>query len=155
MIVLVECYSDTALIRALGVQRRSLRHEFCKGNVMNALRKEASDAAGLIDADPNTQNPPAELSNYRQTQTANGLRLLVHTREPQKRVVEVDPRLEDWLVARAAACGLDLAQYGLPRTARELKRIPRYDTKPGFQPFLQDLLRADNGMKTLKRWLSV
>jgi hypothetical protein len=100
MIVLVECYNDVALIRALGVQRRNLRHEFCKGNVMNGLRKIAVDAAGLIDADPNGGNPPAELSNYREETTANGLRLLIHKREPRKKVVEVSPRLEDWLVAR-------------------------------------------------------
>jgi hypothetical protein len=155
MIVLVECYSDTALIRALGVQRRNLLHEFCKGNVMNGLRKATSDAAGLIDADPNSQNPPAELANYRQTEDAYGLRLLVHTQEPRKKVIEVSPRLEEWLVGRANACKLDLAQYGLPQTASEMKRIPRYDKKSGFQRFLQDLLKADNGMKTLKTWLGM
>jgi hypothetical protein len=154
MIVLVECYSDTALIRALGVQRRNRLHEFCKGNVMNGLRKATSDATGLIDADPNS-SPPAELANYRQIENANGLRLLVHTQEPRKRVIEVGPRLEEWLVERAGTCTLDLAQYGLPQTACEMKRIPRYDTKPGFQRFLQDLLTADEGMKSLKRWLSV
>jgi hypothetical protein len=155
VIVLVECYSDTALIRALGVQRRNLLHEFCKGNVMNGLRKATSDAAGVIDADPNSQNPPAELSNYRETENVHGLRLLVHAQEPRKKVIEVGPRLEEWLVGRAGASHLDLAQYGLPQTAREMKRIPRYDKKPDFPRFLQDLLKADIGMKTLKTWLGV
>src|SRR6266404_2414241 len=109
MIVLVECYSDTALARTLGVQRRNLLHEFCKGNVMNGLRKATYDAIGLIDADPDSNNPPAELSNYRQTENAHGLRLLVHRQEPQKKVIEVSPRLEDWLVARAGGCGVDPA----------------------------------------------
>jgi len=153
MIVLVECYSDTALIRALGVQRQNLRHEFCKGNVMNGLRKATSDATGLIDADPDNQNPPAELSNYRQTENAHGLRLLIHAQQPRKKVIEVSPRLEEWLVERAGACDLGLAQYGLPQTAREMKRIPRYDKKPGFERFLADLLKKDDGMKAMKRWL--
>jgi hypothetical protein len=155
MIVLVECYSDTALVRALGVQRRNLLHEFCKGNVMNGLRKAASDAVGVIDADPDSQNPPAELLNYREAENGHGLRLLVHAQEPRKKVIEVSPRLEEWLVGRADVCKIDLAQYGLPQTAREIKRIPRYDKKPGFQRFLQDLLGADAGMKTLKTWLGV
>lgn len=156
MIVLVECYNDTALVRALGVQRRNVRHEFSKGNVLNGLRKVASHAAGLIDADPNSENHPAELSNYRQTENVLGLRLLIHTRESQKKVVEVNPRLEEWLVARAIACNLNLAQqYQLPQTARDIHRIARCDQKPGFQRFLQDLLKVDKGMKTLKSWFGV
>jgi hypothetical protein len=154
MIVLVECYHDLALVRSLGVQRRHLLHEGSKGNVMNRLREVTLEAAGLIDADPNAGCRPAELSNYHEEEAAQGLRLLVHAREPQKKVVEINPRLEEWLVAHADACGVSLARYSLPQTARAMHRIARCDRMPGFQPFLEALLRADEGMRKLKAWLS-
>jgi hypothetical protein len=68
--------------------------------------------------------------------------------------IQVNPRLEEWLVERAAACKLTLSQYGLPQTARDMHKVVRCDLKPGFQRFLDDLLKADNGMKTLRTWLS-
>ena len=153
MRVLVECYNDAALLRTLGVSPRDLFHEGCKGNVLNRLREAREEVVGLLDADPASGNTPAELRNYHETKNAHGLHFLVHAREVHKQVVEVSPRLEDWLVARARACNLNLMPYGLPLTAREIHRIARCDRKPGFQQFLRDLLAADEGMRTLKTWL--
>ena len=153
MIVLVECYHDAALVKALGVRRRDLRHEGCKGNVVKGLRKARQDAVGLLDADPQGGGRPGELANYAETDTAPGLRLLEHRRDRSKRVIEMSPRLEEWLVGRAASCGVRLAVHDLPETARELHRNPRCDRKPGFRPFLDALLRADEAMQALQRWL--
>ena len=53
---LVECYPDGALLRALGVSKKQLRHERCKGEVVKRVRKLAC-AIGMIDEDPNSAQP--------------------------------------------------------------------------------------------------
>jgi len=149
----VECYHDAALAKVLGVTGRDLRHESGKGNVVKRLSKAPGDAVGLLDADPGKGGRPRELANYREKSQAGGLRLLVHRDDPSKRVIEVNPRLEEWLVARADCCGVSLSGHRLPATARALHRNPRCDRKPGVQSFLRQLLAADEVMRTLKEWL--
>ena len=153
MIVLVECFHDFALAKALGVRRQAIRHESGKGNVLNRLSKAQAEAVGLLDEDPHGGNPPAQLANYEEKDRTGGLRLLVHRQDPSKHVIEISPRLEEWLVARARTCNIDLATHRLPGTAREMHDNPRCDLKPGFQPFIQELLQIDAEMKTLRRWL--
>lgn len=153
MKVFVECYHDMAVARSLGVTKNNLHHAYCKGNVINCLRKITQPAIGLVDADPGKEGRSSELGNYVVKNEAHGLRLLEHRQDRSKRVVEIDPQLEEWLVGRAQAGGIPLAKYGLPGTARDMLRNPHCDRKPGFQRFLSDLLTADEGMKTLKTWL--
>ena len=107
MRVLVECYHDTALVRALGVPVRSLGHEHGKGNVLLALAKWNGDAVGMVDADPGKQNSiPGEMAKYRDRESAHGLTLMGHAADARKFLVVVGPTLEDWLVARerSATC---------------------------------------------------
>ena len=107
-----------------------------------------------MDADTGKQHSnPNEMAKYREHQDANGLRLLKHRDDPQKSLVVIEPRLEEWLFLRAEVCDVRLAGYGLPQTARDMLRNPRCDRKPDFRRFLQDLLTADNGMQTLKKWI--
>ena len=152
--MLVECYHDAALVRALGVPVRSLGHEHGKGNVLLALAKCNGDAVGMVDADPGKQNSiPGKMAKYRSKQEVHGLTLMNHAEDSQKSLVVIAPTLEDWLLARAEVVGLRLAAYGLPDSARAMHRSPRYDLKPRFRQFLADLTR-DEGMRTLKTWLA-
>lgn len=154
MKVLVECYHDVALVRALGVSLRSLGHEMCKGNVLRMLSRWNGGAIGVVDSDTGKPHSnPNEMARYRQCEDVNGLRLLRHQDQPKKCLIVIDPRLEEWLFARAQSCGIRPVAYGLPGTAREMHRSARCDRKPGFQRFLSDLLVVDGGMKTLKTWL--
>jgi len=154
MRVMVECYHDTALVRALGVPMRSLGHEHGKGNVLMALAKWNGAAIGMVDADPGKQNSiPGEMAKYRDRESAHGLTLMGHAADARKFLVVVGPTLEDWRVARAQAAGIRLSDYGLPDSARALHRIPRYDMRPRFHAFLADLA-SDNGMGTLRKWLT-
>jgi hypothetical protein len=152
VIVLVECYHDAALARALRVIRRNLCHESGKGNVVKRLDKMDGDAVGLLDADPGATRPRG-LGSYEEAERTGRLRLLVRRGDPSKRVVEVGPRLEEWLVVRANASGVNLANHRLPETARELHRNPRCDRKPGFRGMLTELLETEPEMQTLRNWL--
>ncbi|MDP2989121.1 MAG: hypothetical protein Q8O57_00960 [Kiritimatiellota bacterium] len=156
MKVLVECYHDTALVRSLGVTRQQIGHEHGKGNVLRQLSRWDGVAVGIVDADPGKQDSnPGEMTKYRERQGAHDLRLMEHHDDQRKRLVVIDPTLEDWLLSRAGVCRLRLREYGLPESAHAMHKPPRLDHKPGFHRFLADLAAADDGMKTLKKWLGM
>jgi len=151
MMVLVECYPDAALLRLLGVPRKQLRHERCKGEVVNRVLK-ISCATGLIDEDPSSAQP-RDLDNYKQLQASEGLRLIARRDDKNKRLIIVCPRLEDWLIRRARSAGLKPEEYHLPGDPDRLHSIPRYEQNDGFRRFLTELIERDSGMRLLRRWV--
>jgi hypothetical protein len=151
MRVLVECYPDAALLSALGVPKKQLRHERCKGEVVKRVRK-FDLATGIIDEDP-VSAQPRELDNYNQVRAAEGLRLLTRRDDKNKRLIIICPRLEDWLIQRAESSGIRPEDYGLPSDPNKLHSIPRYEKKKGFHSFLAELKERDSGMNLLHRWI--
>ena len=151
MRILVECYPDETLLRILGVPRKQLRHERCKGEVVKRVHK-FGNATGLIDEDP-TSAQPRDLDNYKQVQTGEGLRLLARRDDKNKRLIIVCPRLEDWLLQRAGSSDIKSEDYGVPNDPNRLHSIVRYDQKYGFQQFLLELKEQDKGMHLLRRWI--
>jgi len=151
MIVLVECYPDTSLLRALGVSKKQLRHERCKGEVVKRVLKFDS-AIGLVDEDPQSAQP-RDLNNYKQVQAAEGLRLLSRRDDKNKRLIIICPRLENWFIQRAKSLGIRPEDYGLPSDPDRLHSIPRYEQKKNFLRFLTELKERDKGMHLLRRWL--
>jgi hypothetical protein len=151
MKVLVECYPDATLLRALGVSKKQLRHERCKGEVVKRVLKFGC-AIGLVDEDPSSAQP-RDLSNYKEVQAAEGLRLLARRDDKNKRLIIVCPRLEDWLIARAKSSGIRPEDYGLPSDPDRLHSIPRYEQNDGFRRFLAELKERDKGLHLLRRWI--
>ncbi len=151
MRVLVECYADETLLRALGVPRKQLRHERCKGEVVKHVLK-FDCAIGLIDEDPASPQP-RELDNYKEVRAAEGLRLLARRDDKNKRLIVVCPRLEDWLLHRARLSDIRPEDYGIPSQPDRLHSIVRYEQKNGFQQFLSKLKEQDKGMHLLRQWI--
>ena len=151
MKVLVECNADEAVLRALGVSKKQLRHERCKGEVVKRVSKLYC-ATGLIDEDPSSAQP-RDLDNYKELQANEGLRQLARRDDKNKRLIVVSPRLEDWLIQRAKASGIRLKDYGLPSDPDKLHSIPRYEQKEGFCRFLAELKERDSGINLLRRWI--
>ena len=151
MKVFVECYPDAALIRSLGITKKQLFHERCKGEVIKQVFKSDS-AIGLIDEDPASAQP-RELSNYKQIQSEEGLKLLARNNDKNKKLIIVCPRLEEWFIDRAKSSGIQPKDYGLPDDPDRLHSISRYDKREGFKRFLAELKEKDQGMKLLQQWL--
>jgi hypothetical protein len=151
MKVAVECYPDEVLLRVLGVPKRQLLHEARKGEVLNWLKKTPG-GIGMVDEDPDSAQP-RDLSNYQEAEVAEGLRLLIRRGGSGQRLIVICPRLEDWLIQRAAICGVDPKRYHLPSHPSELHNIPRYDQKEGLRRFLAELNDHDNGMRLLRQWI--
>jgi hypothetical protein len=151
MSIAVECYPDEVVLRELGIPRRQLLHQARKGEVFNWLKKTPG-GIGMVDDDP-TSTQPCDRCNYRQIEASEGLLLLARFGSGGQRLIVVCPRLEDWLMQRAQACGIDSRRYQLPSTPKDLHDIPRYEQKDGFRRFLAELRERDNGMSHLRRWV--
>ena len=152
MRVLVECYPDAAVLRAIGVTKKHLRHERCKGEVVKRVLK-LDRAIGVIDEDPSSAQP-RDLANYDEVRAAGGLRLLVRRGDAERKLIVVCPRLEDWLIARAVSSGIRLQDYGLPGDPHRLHGIPHYEDRKTFQQFLTELTGRDaEGMGLLRQWV--
>ncbi len=152
MRVLVECYPDAAVLRALGVTKKQLRHERCKGEVVKRVRK-LDCAIGVIDEDPGSAQP-CDLANYDEQETAEGLRRLVRRDDTDRKLIVICPRLEDWLIARAISSAMKPEDYGLPCDPHRLHGIPHYEETQGFKRFLANLIDRDAaGIGVLRRWL--
>ena len=151
MTILVECYPDETLLRALGVSKKQLRHERCKGEVVKRVLRFGC-ATGLIDEDPASAQP-RDLDNYKQMHAGQGLRLLARRDDKNKRLIIICPRLEDWLIDRAKSSGIRPEDYGLPSDPDRLHAIPRYERKEGFNRFLAELIKQDKGLHLLRRWI--
>lgn len=148
--IVIECFSDEALVHALGVSVKPI-HESGKGSVVNRLMEETI-AIGLVDEDPGA-NQPAKLKNgFISCETYGSLRRLVQKGNPRQQIIELCPRLEDWLLARARAKGVNPADFGVPVTAQELHG-KRCNQLPRFRDFL-DSLANDEEVARLRYWLN-
>lgn len=151
MKVLVECNADEVVLRAIGVPRKQLLHFGGKYELVKKLKERPHDV-GVVDEDPG-KNQPKDMDSYRQTDSAQGLRLLTRQGRDAQRLVVVCPRLEDWLIDRAKSSGIHPQTYGLPGDADRLHGIPRYEQKEGFRSFLEELKKENREMHVLRRWI--
>ena len=125
--IAVECFADEILVRSMGIRVAGITHQKGKGNVVNAVvRGHAS--AGVIDQDPDSTQP-SELSEFQFAEREGAVVLMKHKSASDRRLVVISPRLEEWLIARAVASGVRLREYGVPDTAKDLKRR-RYERLP-------------------------
>ena len=149
--IAVECYADEKLVGILGVGKKQIRHEGCKGNIFRKLKKESS-GTGLVDQDPGSAQP-GELKNYRKVEEGDGIELYIHQGTPDKRIIMMCPRLEDWLISRARAAGIKPEDFGLEKEPLALHRSGRYDRRSGYVAFIKALWEKDRGMKRLEEWV--
>lgn len=129
-----------------------LLHFGGKDKLINRLR-ELPGAVGVADEDPASNQHPDLKASYRQTESAEGLRLLVRQGSGGQRLVLVCPKLEDWLIQRANTVGVKPEDYGLPSDPDRLHSIPRYENRANFRLFLTQLIECDKGMGLLRRWV--
>jgi len=149
--VYVECYPDELLVCLLGTPRRNVRHARGKGDLLNKLRK-LPVGIGLVDEDPQASQP-SELNSYQKAEQTGSLILLRPNDGAYRRLIVICPRLEEWLYQRAAVCGIVPQHFGLPASAHELKKLPRYDQQLKFRGFLEQLCRSDVEVKSLQQWI--
>lgn len=150
--IAVECFPDEMLVRSLGIPVARVRHSRGSGNVLNDLLRGHAEL-GVIDEDPG-KTRPADICRFVEKARQGNVILMTGGKDADGRLVMICPRLEEWLLSRAKAAGVNPGDYGLPNTTKALRRLGRYERRPKFRAFLDALLAADAEMQALKKWLA-
>ncbi len=148
--IVIECNNDECFIRAMGFPKKSVRHERGKEGV---LERVETGKIGIIDEDPDSRQSP-ERKKYLVKKSESTITLLVHKDDENKRVIQLTPVLESWLLFRAKQNGISPKAYHLPDDFHELKKIPRLDSRKNFLNFIEKLIEIDDEIGTLKKWLN-
>jgi hypothetical protein len=150
-VIIVECYTDEFLVKCIGFPRREIKHEGGKGKVMEIVKKRGR-TVGIIDEDPYSDQP-SDLENYTEKETKSTVKLLIRKDDASKRLIQISPYLEHWLLDRARQNRIAPKDFGLPSDPRELHSIPHVEMDRNFHSFLNELIEADDEINTLKKWI--
>ncbi|MCX9012063.1 MAG: hypothetical protein OIN66_13195 [Candidatus Methanoperedens sp.] len=124
--IYLECYTDKALVMALGIHKKEIYHSGSKGNVCRNLAKN-SRARGLVDEDPSSAQP-GYIGKLRLLSLEHEIKLM-HDEKSRNYLIVLCPRLEDWVLKAAKEVKVDVEDYGLPDDAEELHRIININPK--------------------------
>ncbi len=148
--IVVECYADEFLVKLLGF--KGIKHEGGKGKVLERVR-ENSDAIGIIDEDPGN-NQPSERFEYIEYESRSTIKLLVKNSDRNKKVIEISPDLEGWILNRAKQNRISPKRFDLPDDPHEL-HAPHIERRKNFQKFMEELVKTDDTeIDALKKWLT-
>ncbi len=128
-----------------------IRHEFGKGKILNKMEKKLGKI-GLIDEYPSSSQP-RKLSNYELINTSGGLKLFKHFSD-NIHLIQIEYRLENWLLKRSSISNIDITSYGFPNNEEELHKISRIDLNAKFHTFLKRLIEIDEEIRVLKEWIT-
>lgn len=152
--IIVECYRDRALVLdGMHFTPDQVRHAHSKGLVLSALDKVGSQAAGVVDKDPGAGEHPS-MKQYEEKAVEGEIRLLIGKDDNGKRVIEISPRLEDWLYGIAERNRISPEEFGLPANPEKLHvmSLRTGKNRNNFQRFLY-ALRERNEFNTLREWI--
>ena len=151
MIRHLECSNDEAVVRALGVPRKSILHHAGSGSVARALQKANESCIGMVDEDPRG-SVPSYFSSFSELERGDGLILKEH-RKCGHRLVVVMPDLEPWLLEVSKACKVPPGDFQLPAVANRLHQIGDAQ-RVRFGEWIQCMLGEQaRGLMRLKQWL--
>lgn len=150
--ILVECDPDECFVKSMGFSRKKIKHESGKGNVLKKL-KTGPMTIGIIDEDPHSTQP-SEMDRYRETDKRDSIRLLVRDDNPEKKVIQISPYLEHWLINRAKRNRISLEDYDLPDDPKDMHDITHIERNKNFHEFLNKLINKDDEIKTIRTWIS-
>lgn len=103
--IYLECYSDEALVKALGIHKKEIYHSYSKGNVCKKLEKN-SESKGLVDEDPfSTQ--PSYIGKLKTNSHEYDIKLL-YDEIANNHLIVLCPRLEDWILKAAKEAGINV-----------------------------------------------
>jgi len=150
-VIVVECYNDEFLIKTLGFSRP--KHEGCKGKVLEKVTKDRNPLViGIVDEDPDS-NQPSSLRDYIQKDSKSSIKLLVSKHDDRRKIVQISPFLEEWILERARQNKILPSEFSLPNDSHALHSIPNAHKRLNFQKFMRHLAERDAEMAALKVWL--
>jgi hypothetical protein len=149
--IAVECYADELLILKMGFPRKSIKHARGKGRVLNKI-KNCPGAIGVVDEDPG-MGQPDELKQYKTIQRKGSITLLGKRSGDSIFVIQISPRLEEWLLKRANINNIKPEDFSLSNKAEVLHGIKKPRDNKKYNAFLVSVIDADQEIKVMKEWI--
>jgi hypothetical protein len=150
--IVVECDPDEFLMKSMGFSRKKIKHESGKGDVLRTVRKN-QNVIGIIDEDPDSTQP-SEIKKFKEKETMRTVKLLVRKDDTEKKLIQISPYLEHWLLDRAKQNQISPNDFGLPEDPKEMHDITHIERNINFQNFLNELIRVDDEIDKMKRWIN-
>ncbi|MCZ7392012.1 MAG: hypothetical protein ABOK23_08915 [Candidatus Methanoperedens sp.] len=145
--IYLECNTDEALVRAMGVHRNEIFHSGNKGNVCKNLAKKQK-SIGLVDEDPFSAQP-SYIGKLKIESNKDDIKLL-YDKNAQNNLIVLCPRLEDWILKAAKEARVNVKDYSLPDDADEFHKI--INTKlEKFVHLIEDIKKRSKKLKTLEK----
>jgi hypothetical protein len=150
--IIVECNLDEFFIKNIGFSKKKIKHESGKGDVLRIVNKK-NNVIGMIDEDPG-KSQPVEMKLYKEKETINTAKLFERKDDNGKKVIQLSPYLEHWLLNRARKNHISPNDFGLPEDPIELHDITHIERRINFQNFLNEIIKVDEEIKTVKKWIN-
>lgn len=150
--IIVECNLDEFFIKNIGFSKKKIKHESGKGDVLRIVNKKKK-VIGMIDEDPG-KSQPVEMKQYKEKETMHTAKLFERKDDNEKRVIQLSPYLEHWLLHRARKNRISPNDFGLPDDPIELHDMAHIERRINFQNFLNEIIKVDEEINTIKKWIT-
>jgi len=140
--VLPECYVDTCLIETLVPPKTHYNHQKGTGTVAKKMKEQFRDrfAIGIIDKDKRELH---YLQEFTLIISKDNLELYKH-KQKHHYLILINPAIERFILRNAATAGLSLADYDLPDTLDELRKVSKSvnsKNDPRFKLLFSEMLK--------------
>ena len=148
--ILVECDPDEFFVKSMGFSRKKIKHESGKGNVLKKLKNDPM-TIGMIDEDPHSSQP-SEMKRYIEAEKKYTIKLLVRNDNTGKKVEQISPYFEQWLINRARQ-NQSLKEYDLPDDPVAMHAIIHIERNKNFRNFQHLLTNKEAKIRTIQKWI--
>ena len=132
--IIIECYIDTKLIKALVPPRTKYNHQHGCPKVVKMMKDKFDDdfALGIIDRDKKELGYVEQFTLV--VEISDTLQLLKH-RNKNHYLIFICPAVEKWIISCALDAGILLSDYGLPNDFRSLMKTTKKSTDENDDPY--------------------
>jgi len=138
--ILFECYSDEELIKKLlpDVTNKEMEHKHGKGNVLHWIFR-MNNSIGMVDKDYITP----KYKEMEEVEANEYFRYSVFKTSNNNYVIELDPKLEGWILRASHLENVDIRDFGFSRDENEFHRQANIRIDK-FKQLLDTLLPSDH-----------
>ena len=144
--IIIECYIDTKLIKALVPPRTKYNHQHGCPKVVKMMKDKFDDdfTLGIIDRDKKELGYVEQFTLV--VEISDTLQLLKH-RNKNHYLIFICPAVEKWIISCALDAGILLSDYGLPNDFRSLMKITKKSTDENDDPYSSNIKELFKALK--------
>jgi hypothetical protein len=154
--IIPECYVDSCLVEVLlYAGKNHVNHQKGNGTVTKEMRGKFVDGfcVGIIDEDRKDLDYLKEFTLLKET---DHLKLWKH-KDKHHFIIQLRPVIEQWILYNCNKAGIDLTEFELPSTVRQLMKVSKSTTSKSDTRFVQLFKKMVNheveAVMELKKWL--